>query len=105
MFQLSNEASSSINLKIYAGNIVNVSQTVSSNAEDCCASFIHMHLLFQQDKVRRKKKCSHLCMKMLPEFLNCKLTGFNNGGHRRALHIIFNSHNTDVVLNTWNEVV
>lgn len=53
-------------------------------------------------------KCGHLRMKMLPApktGFKLLLTGFNDGGHRSALHIILNSHDTDVVLNTWNEVV
>lgn len=33
------------------------------------------------------------------------LTGFNGGGHRSALQVILDSHNTDVVLHTWNQVV
>lgn len=40
-----------------------------------------------------------------PTGLKPILTGFDGGGHRSALHIILNSHNTDVVFNTWNEVV
>lgn len=70
MFPLSNEASSSINLNICAGNIVNVSELLAAMLiADCCVGFINVHLLFQHDKVRRKKKFSHLCVKLFTEFL------------------------------------
>lgn len=40
-----------------------------------------------------------------PTGLKLILTRCNDGRHGSALHIILHSHNTDVVLNAWNEVV
>lgn len=70
-----------------------------------------MHVFQQHTQVRKKKTFSIFCAQKCFLHLNAptdpkpKLTGCNDGRHRSALRLILNSHNTDVVLNTWNEVI